>query len=128
MWFFIPKRTKYFVFTRTEPSTSDYLFLISVCEENSIQLMFKTVTTSKGLSRIVGSMVCLGSVTQPSVAALFGNFLVSCLPREFENGEEWMDGVACVSSGPVFDNFKGHPYVSVKRNIFSSVEDQSRIG
>jgi hypothetical protein len=112
-----PKRTKHFVFTRTNPSTKDYNHLIATCQRFNMNLTFKTVLIKKG-ARLVGFiMLRHGLSTQQRMAHFFKNFLITRIPKKFEDGFQWMDSITGICDGPVFYDYKGHPYDFVIKQL-----------
>jgi len=124
------KRTRYFVFTRVNPSSSDYDRLLGECQRIDASLGYKTIRDGWKV-RLVGFIVLCGRTTIPDdIGRLFPNFNVTSLGPGFQDGFDWMAGVAESESGffvdgATFNNAIEHPYVQLKTLLFAG---ESKLG
>ena len=126
------RRTRYFVFTRINPSIAEYSHLVKVCEDINASLGYKTVQDGEKL-RLVGFLVLRGpSTVSGAIGRLLPNFIVSPLHFLFNDGFHWLHTIPVgvivtkkrrypdgpMTLGTVFFNGKAHPFDDLKRSLF----------
>ena len=119
-----PKRTRYFVFTRVNPRDHDYDLLIDMCQKHDFMLAYKTVRDGWKI-RLHGMLVMRGPPTvADDIMNLLPNFMVTPLSEEFTDGIDWVCSIQSGEGhffidGEILFNGKEHPFVDVKRSLFS---------
>ena len=112
-----PKFTRYFVFTRVNPRTSDYDHLLETCSRIDAWVVYKTVYDGFKI-RMLGFLVLRGPRTVSNdIALLLPNFLVNEMPGHFNDGWDWLDAVSS-KGDEVFFNGKTHPFTDIKKKLF----------
>ena len=117
-------KTRYLVFTRVNPTSGDYVKLLDVADKIDACLKYKTVMDGAKY-RLVGFLVLRGRPTYAAdIGRLLPNFNVTFLSCRFDDGYDWigqvrLDGGVFVD-GPVFQNYKDHPFVGLKRALFDA--------
>ena len=113
-----PKFTRYFVFTRVDPRTSDYDYLLETCSRIDAWVVYKTMRTGFR-TRMLGFLILRGPRTvSDDIALLLPNFLVNELPVHFHDGWDWIDSVSGGGGEEIFFNGKAHPFIDIKKQLF----------
>ncbi len=120
--FVAPKRTRYFTFTRVNPRSQDYAILLDTCERIDASLGYKTVRDGQKI-RLLGFITLRGPATiADDILRLLPNFNVTSLNRRFGSGFDWLaearSGSRFFVDGPMFHNYKGHPFQQLKTQLF----------
>ena len=128
------KEFKYrcFVFTRTNPYTSDYEHLETMAANINAALAFKTIRLLNK-TKLLGFITLRGPRAKPSEIMYHfpKNFLVNRLHPIFYDGYDWLESTTndCKSvhiDGTLFFNGKDHPFKSVKRLLTYKEHDHDQ--
>ena len=100
------RRTRYFLFSRLNPSQRDYELLKEVC--NGIDAYLGYQTSFLGCQRLEGFIVLRGPRTRASnLSGFFPNFYIWAAPHGFLFEDLNHDVV-----------FKEHPYKCIRKDLF----------
>jgi len=101
-------RSRYFLFSKTNPSTTDYEHLVRECGRIDAAFAFRT-TSSSGAKRLVGFIILRGHRTvEDDLGRCFPNFLLTQSPYNDDFDTANMDVIA-----------GSHPFNVLKRKLFS---------
>ena len=114
--------TRYFTFTRTNPTTNDYDMMLETSDRINASIGFKTIRDGWKV-RLVGYIILRGPLAyEEDIARCFPNFLVTKMGPGVEMARDWLKSVD--TGDPFFvDGFelfnaRGNPYQSIKKTLF----------
>lgn len=115
---FARHRSRYYVFTRINPTKKDYDRLINVCRKHDIHLVYQTNKINDKKYALIGFLILrLGQSTALRMHPLLPNFFLGVLPAHFDTGYDWINEFPGIPSGPYFHDQKGHPFHVLKKNL-----------